>query len=621
MLGALLSAVLSAANAYLGLFAGMTVSASIPAAVVSMGILRAVKGSILENNLVQTAASAGESAAAGAIFTLPALILLGFWAHFDLFYCAILIGLGGILGVLFTIFLRRALVHESSLPFPEGVATAEVLRAGHGIGAEHEQISGADSNSGLLTLAFGSAFGAVAKWLESGVAWSRAVVEGATQTSFGTFYGGFGVSPALGAVGYVVGFHVALLIFIGGVINWLCFVPFVAEPVEGMSALDVAWTAWSQKTRYLGVGAMTVGGLGALFEVRHSVAVAIRATFNALGNAAAGEAMRPETDRDLPPKLIVTVTALTLIPLFLLFQSIVGSVALGALLAILVLVFGFLFSSVAAYMAGLVGSSHNPVSGVTIATILFTSLFLAFVGAEAVGPAGASAGPAAAILVGSIVCTAAAIGGDNMQDLKAGAILGATPARQQIMQLIGVVAAALALGPVLELLLGAYGFGAPSAEFPHALRAPQATLMAAVADGVFGGTLPWGFFFTGAALGAGTWLLDLWLMHRQASFRTPVLAVALGLYLPWELSGPVLLGGLIRSVSERSGAAGASRGVLAAAGLITGEALMGIVLAGVVATLGSNEGLTWGARFESSWLSVAILVATLLFLRRSARKA
>jgi putative OPT family oligopeptide transporter len=273
-------------------------------------------------------------------------------------------------------------------------------------------------------------------------------------------------------------------------------------------------------------------------------------------------------------------------------------------------------------MAGLVGSSHNPVSSVTIATILFTSLLLAFLGADAISlgagtAAGSAAGPAAAILVGSIVCTAAAIGGDTIQDLKAGALLGATPASQQIMQLVGVGAGALCLGPVLELLLGAYGFGAPTAHFPHALRAPQATLMASVAEGVFGGGLPWGFFFSGVGIGAAVLALDLWLAHKKSDFRTPVLAVALGLYLPWELTGPVLLGGAIRSWSDRTSKDGTTRGVLAAAGLITGEALMGIVLAGIVAARGSTDALTIGARLQSGWLSIAILLGTLAFLRRS----
>lgn len=534
--------------------------------------------------------------------------------------------MGGVLGVLFTIFLRRALVVEGALPFPEGVATAEVLRAGHsGESADEENEQGTAGETKVLSfLVWGSVLGAGAKLIESGFAWSRSLVEGAVSLKWGTFYGGFGVSPSLAAVGYVVGFHVSLLIFVGGVINWVFVLPFVAEPTSGQDALELAWSTWSQKTRYLGVGAMTVGGLGALFEVRKSIGAALRATREALGRTGQVSGLVDDRDRDLPPKFVVGATLLSVVPLYFLFQRIVGSPAVSCLLALLVLVFGFLFSSVAAYMAGLVGSSHNPVSGVTIATILFSSLLLAFLGAEAVSQGtGVAAGPAAAILVGSVVCTAAAIGGDNMQDLKAGSLLGATPARQQIMQLIGVTTAALCLGPVLELLLGAYGFGAPSAAHPQALRAPQATLMASVAEGVFGGSLPWNFFFAGAGIGLAIFLFDLWLQKSGASFRTPVLAVALGLYLPWELSGPVLLGGGVRLVADRRLSPGkrtlAGGGLLAAAGLITGEALMGIGLAGIVATLGGLDVLTIGSRAQSSWLSIAILLGALYFLRRAAR--
>jgi len=614
VLGALLSAVLASANAYLGLFAGMTVSASIPAAVISMAMLRALRGTILENNLVQTAASAGESAAAGAIFTLPALILLGAWARFDFATSAALIAIGGVLGVLFTIFLRRAMTSNTDLPFPEGVATAEVLRAGHSQGGE----LAAQARSGLVALSIGAAFGAFCKLLESGFAWSRSVVEGAVTTPLGTFYGGMGLSPALAAVGHIVGFRVALLIFAGGFINWVLVVPQVVDADASGTALELAWSAWSTKTRYLGVGAMCVGGLGALFDVRSSIATAFRATIAALSPSSSGAGGVARTERDLPAKWVMGSIAFSLLPIFLIFQQLLGSALLSVCLAVVVLVFGFLFSSVAAYMAGLVGSSHNPVSGVTIATILFASLLLSFLGVEALGVNGA-AGPAAAILVGSIVCTAAAIGGDNMQDLKAGVLLRATPARQQVMQLVGVLAAAAVLGPVLQILLDGYGLGAPTAEHPHALRAPQATLMASVAKGVFGGGLPWGYFFSGAGLGAGVIVADLILKARGSEFRVPVLAVALGLYLPWELSIPVLLGGLTKGALDGS-PAGAQRGVLAAAGLITGEALVGILLATGVAVTSEPEWISFGPQFNSGVLGVILFLGALGFLRSRVAK-
>ena len=623
ILGAILSAVLAGANAYLGLFAGMTVSASIPAAVISMGLLRAVGGSLLENNLVQTAASAGESAAAGALFTLPALIMLGAWAKFDLILTASLTLLGGVLGVLFTIVLRRALVVESDLVFPEGRATAAVLRAGHGEseGASSAETSGSETSasSGLRLLVQGALFGSLAKLVQSGFALSKASVEGAVAARWGIFHFGVGVSPALAAVGYIVGLNVAVVVFIGGALNWFLILPFVAEPQEGVSALDIVWETWSTKTRYLGVGAMTLGGFSALYEVRKSIFQAVRAAFLALSPQSTN---LPETvelsERDLPTKGVLLASLLCLLPLFAIFHYLTGETAISALLAVLVLVFGFLFSAVAAYMAGLVGSSNNPVSGVTIATILFTSLLLSFLGVSAVAPGfTVAAGPAAAILVGSVVCTAAAIGGDNMQDLKAGHLLGATPYRQQIMQLVGVVAAALVLGPVFQLLLDAYGFGAPTVEHPHALRAPQATLMASVADGVFGGSLPWDFFFYGVGLGAVVITIDAILKVKKTDFRMPVLAVALGLYLPWEISIPVLLGGVVARVSQRAPGRqerAAPLGLLMGAGLITGEALMGILLAAGVAFGGGSDWLVLGTRVESSSLSIILLLSALALL-------
>lgn len=614
VLGGLLSAILASANAYLGLFAGMTVSASIPAAVISMGILRVFGGTILENNQVQTAASAGESAAAGAIFTLPAMILLGAWAKFPFALSALLVGIGGLLGVLFTILLRRALVVPDDLPFPEGAATAEVLRAGHAPRGEGE-------SQGLGLLVQGALFGAFAKLMESGFALSKATVETAFAAGSKVFYFGAGVSPALVAVGYIVGLEVALVIFVGGAVSWLFVLPF-SIPSDAVGApLDLAWQTWSEKTRYLGVGAMTVGGIAALVQVRHAVLSALAAGWSALrtGGALAGDGERREPDlrdRDLPARFVLFGILASAVPLFLVFLDQTDHLFLAGILVVLTLIFGFLFSSVAAYMAGLVGSSNNPVSGVTIATILFTSLFL--VGWRKLG-AGGEVGPALAIVVGSIICSAAAIGGDNVQDLRAGQILGAAPYRQQIMQLIGVFVGALCLGPVLQLLLDAYGFGAQSAEYPDALRAPQATLMASVSQGVFGGRLPWGFFSAGVGLGLFSLVLDYGLRRWQVPFRVPSLAFALGLYLPWELSVPVLLGGLIsRGVAKKSGES-ARFGVLASAGLITGEALMGIVLAAVVASTGSLSFLRVFGRLDSGWISLLLLVVTLTLLWRARR--
>lgn len=594
LLGSVLSAVLGAANAYLGLFAGMTVSASIPAAVLSMAILRGLRGSLLENNLVQTAASAGEAAAAGAIFTLPAVVLLGAWQGFDYWITTLLVLSGGVLGVLFTIPLKHALVEEQALPFPEGQATAEVLRAGHA--------EGEGGRSAVKPLIFAAFYGALSKLLEGGLLVSRASFEAATFAFGGLFYFGTGLSPALAAVGSIVGLRVSLLMLAGGLVNWVVFVPLAFEPNALAPAAEVAWATWSQKTRFLGVGAMTVGGLWTLIELRHALLRAIQSGTRALSGSA-------NEGRDLPPLVLNSGLALTSLIVCGVLHHLLGSIWLALFLTVLVFVLGFLFSSVAAYMAGLVGSSNNPVSGVTIATILLTALLLVLLGVPRVATGDvAVGGAAAAVLLGSIICTAAAIGGDNMQDLKTGQLVSAHPARQQIAQLLGVVAAALVMAPVLDLLSDAYGFGPRTAEHPAALKAPQATLMASVATGVFGGDLPWNYVSLGAGLAVALAAVDFWLGRSKKSFRMPVLAVAVGLYLPVELSVPIALGAAVSSGMAPS----APSRLLTAAGLITGEALLGVALAGVVSVSGPPTAL-FGA--PSAWIGAVVFGGALLLLR------
>ena len=577
VLGIVLAAVLAGANAYLGLFAGMTVSASIPAAVISMGILRLFRNSnILENNIVQTAASAGESLAAGVIFTLPALILMGYWNVFEYWWVCAIAGLGGLLGVLFTIPLRRSLIVEEGLAFPEGTATAHVLQAGERAGR------------GLKLLSLAAVTGAAVKFAETGlrlwpgVAQSATYIGGSTVTYIGT-----NLSPALLSVGYIVGLNIAVLVFLGGVISWGIAIPIYsnwlspsdvglwAEYQAGASAVDLAFSIWTSKVRYLGVGAMLVGGIWALVSMRGSLLAGVR---SGLQQHAQSGGFVPHTDADTPMKLVLLGIAVFVIPIFVLYQSIVASVGVGLVMTLTMVVTGFLFSSVAAYMAGLVGSSNNPISGVTIATILFASLLLLWMTGDA------AIGPAAAIMIGGVVASAAAIAGDNMQDLKAGFILGATPWKQQLMQGLGVISSVLVMAPILNLLLVAYGIGVPTAEHPNPLAAPQATLMQSVADGVFKGGLPWDMVIIGAAVGISIIVVDEVLKARGASFRAPVLAVAVGIYLPLELSVPICIGGLIahyaNRVNARRGVADALRpGVLFAAGLITGEALLGILIA------------------------------------------
>jgi putative OPT family oligopeptide transporter len=581
ILGALLSMLLAAANAYLGLFAGLTVSASIPAAVLSMAILRLFKNhNILENNIVQTAASAGESLAAGVIFTFPALVLMGYWDHFNYWETVLIALSGGILGVLFTVPLRTALIVKQKLLFPEGVATAEVLKTGE------------KGGKAVKYLVQGSLIGAVVKLCESGLKlWSGT---GATASMWGgKVYAFFAMnlSPALIGVGYIVGLRISFLVFAGGVISWYIAIPwyiahygFVPEPG---GAVDLGYEIWTTQIRYLGVGAMVVGGLWALIKLRGSVAMAVQSGITAIRTKVDMSEV-PRTERDTPMSWVVIAIGIMIIPIFIIYLREMHDVAITGLMAVFMVIAGFLFSAVAGYMAGLVGSSNNPISGVTIATILTASLILLFIMGE-----DAEKGPAAAILIGAVVCCAAAIAGDNMQDLKAGHILGATPQKQQVMQMVGVVSAAVVMPLVLQLLHTAYGFGPATEAHPDSLQAPQATLMQSVAEGVFNGDLPWPMIYAGMIIGAVVIAIDQYQESRGSDFRVPVLAVAVGIYLPFELDSAIMLGGIIawavkryqdnnRSKAtdyERQASQSENGGLLFASGLITGEALIGIALA------------------------------------------
>jgi putative OPT family oligopeptide transporter len=593
LLGLVLSVVLAGANAYLGLFAGMTVSASIPAAVVSMAVLRAFKRSnILENNLVQTSASAGESLAAGVIFTVPALVLLGYWQEFDYWEVTAIAAVGGVVGVLFTIPLRRALVVEEGLLFPEGIATAEVLKTGGAIRdasgetqRQHPELAGIGGDEvtqrrSIRALATAGLVGAFVKFSEAGMLlWSGTLEVGAR--ALGTVWVlGMNLSPALVSVGYIVGLNIATLVFGGGVIAWMVAIPiYVAMngmPAGTETAVEAAGQVWTSQIRYMGVGAMVVGGLWALINLMGPVKRGISAGLAAYSSNDPRAGAIPRTELDMNMKWVLLLTAACVIPIFGVYQIVVQQWSVSLVMAAIMLIAGFFFAAVAGYMAGLVGSSNNPISGVTIATLLFTSaLLLALLGADS------AVGPAAAIFVGAVVACAAAISGDTMQDLKAGHIVGATPWKQQVMEFLGVIAAAFVMSPVLFLLQARYGIGAPTPEHPNPLTAPQATLMASVAEGVFRGGLPWTMVIIGGVIGVALIVSDKLLEARGSTFRTPVLAVAVGIYLPLELTSSIFIGGVIAWLASRrlGGREPNQTGLLFASGLITGEALVGILLA------------------------------------------
>ncbi len=601
ILGILLSVILAGANAYLGLFAGMTVSASIPAAVISMGVLRLFRNSnILENNIVQTAASAGESLAAGVIFTIPALVLLDYWTEFNYWEVAKIASIGGLIGVLFTIPLRRALIVEAQLRYPEGIATAAILKAGDRSNDSDE------SAGGVKYIALAGLAGGVMKLCQQGFALWHSGIEAARAVGGAIFGIGTGLSPALVAVGYIVGRDIAILVFAGGLISWAVAIPIYSAlyGFEG-DPMDAAWNIWNNDIRYLGVGAMVVGGIWSLIKLFKPLVAGIQASLNAMRHTSAGGVI-PRKEKDIPILYVGIALIALLIPLFFLYLNVIHSVGIAIILSLVMMIFGFFFSAVAAYMAGVVGSSNNPISGVTIATILFSSLLLLVL----LGT-GSEEGAAAAIIVGAVVCSAAAIGGDNLQDLKTGHIVGATPWKQQVMQAVGTLSAAVVLGLVLDILHTAYVIGSPT------LSAPQATLMKSVAEGVFNGALPWGMVFFGGLIGVLLIIIDLRQEKIGSDFRVPVLAVAVGIYLPIELSVPIFIGGMIAHFGKKAGSTGSTEkhGLLLASGFITGEAIMGILVA-VPIFISQNK--DWWPTFEGfTWMGPVLFLGVIYWLYRT----
>ncbi|MCB1050831.1 MAG: oligopeptide transporter, OPT family [Acidobacteria bacterium] len=613
ILGAVLSMMLAFANAYIGLKVGLTVSASIPAAALSMGFLRMFRRSnILENNMVQTSASAGESLAAGIIFTIPALVMMGAWPSY-LYVPMVSIGIvGGIMGVAFTIPLRKALIVQAKLAFPEGVATAEVLKTG-GIEVDHDHPDkklSEEGVSGFWKLLQATGIGAGFKFLEGGIGVLAGTVQSTQLWVKGKylFTGNISISPALIGVGFIVGLNIATLIFIGGTIGTLIGVPLNwavnSQDILVKSGLDanmswtqmspadwanVAGTSW-QSCRRIGVGAMMIGGLWSLISLAKPLFDGIKVSLSAYKSARSGNAEAIErTEFDTPIQYVGITAILGAIPIYIIFYQALGELPnkglIAGLMTLLMLVFGFIFSSVAGYMAGLVGSSNNPISGVTIATVIVSSIVLLKVmGAE--GIAG-TIGPIAVLYLAGLICSAASIAGDNMQDLKCGHVLGSTPWRQQVYQVVGVIAAALVIPFALNILDQGEGIGRPAHEGQPFLAAPQAGLMRDIATGIFGGSMEWGFVYIGFGLAILLIILDQIQKKRGSSFRFPVLAVAVGIYLPLGLSLTIFVGGVLahfvtkasRKSSKDVQQSRENRGLLLASGLITGEALMGVAIA------------------------------------------
>ena len=562
IVGIILAIVFGAANAYLGLRVGMTVSASIPAAVLGMGVYRMCrkKDTILESNMVQTIGSAGESLAAGAIFTMPALFL---WAQEEgtkmpgIMEIALIALIGGLLGICFMVPLRKALIvkEHGTLPYPEGTACAEVLLAGEKGGA----------NASVVFLGMGIA--ALFKFIVDGLK----VVSSAVTVTVQKIHGEISaqVYPALVSVGYICGFKIASYMFAGGILGWLVLIPMIylfgADTTLFPASVSVhelweqagASGIWSSYIRYIGAGAVATGGIVSLIK---SLPLIVRTFADAMkGLKGSGkQANELRTEKDLKMSVVLIMLAILIVAI-----AVTPIIPIDVIGAIVIVIFGFFFATVSSRMVGLVGSSNNPVSGMAIATLLATTVLL-----KATGHTGMS-GMTAAIAIGSVICIVAAMAGDMSQDLKTGYILGATPVKQQYGEMIGTVVSAVTIGFVLYLLNAAWGFGTPE------LSAPQATLMKMIVEGVMGGNLPWTLVFIGVFIALVVELLGI-----------PVLPFAIGLYLPIELSSCIMIGGVLRWALEKkkykSGEqkeSAISNGVLCCSGMIAGEGLIGILLA------------------------------------------
>lgn len=599
-LSILLTIIMAGANAYLVLKVGMSVSACIPAAVISMTVLKMFRTSnILENNIVQTAASAGEIVAASLAFTIPALVMIGYWNSFPYVILVSVIALGGLLGVFLSVPLRRAMIIESDLKFPEGIATAEVLKAGGGRAAA----------KGILFSGFAAA---VIKFCQVGFQifadginiWGRMgnTVIGVTA----------GFSLALVGAGYIVGLGIAFAMFSGAILAWFIGVPLYGAlyglPLDATDAYSAAVSIWNVKIRIIGVGMMVFGGFWMLIELIEPLRRAMVTSLEAVRKLKVeGKSKITRTEFDIPITYVALGAALLIVPIYLVFNTIILSSGLSLsplmvlisslMITILVYIISILGSALASYMCGLLGSSNTPLSGLILMAVLLVSFCLLLLfstqphfleNADALlGAAGIT------ILLGGLIGCALAVAGDNLQDLKAGQLVGATPWKQQVMLIVGVLVSALIVPPIFQLLFEAYGFGdvlpREGMDPAHALSAPKAALMAAVSQAIFTQSMDWTMVIIGIILGIVVLLIDLVLKKRKSPWRFPVVAVAGGIYLPLIVTVPLLLGGIVayfsqgtwnktkktseeKSLMER-------RGILFASGLIAGEAIVGIFLA------------------------------------------
>ncbi len=663
LLGALITVIFTASNVFLGLKVGLTFSSAIPAAVISMSVLRLFKdANILENNMVQTQASAAGTLSS-IIFILPALVMMGHWQGFPFWQTLGICAAGGMLGVMFTIPLRHVMVVQSDLPYPEGVAAAEILRVGS---AERAQDAADESSgksdakpaaTGMGDIVTGGVVAAVVSFAASGLRVLGDGVSGWFALGGAVFRLPMGFSLALLGAGYLIGIVAGLAMLTGLIISWGIAVPVLTamgDMPAGQTLAQYATGLWSSQVRFIGAGVIGVGAIWTLATLFMPMARGVKASFSALTKAGAARAgQAPRTERDLSAGWISVVTLVLVAILVITFQVFLSGAPLSAgaiwkLVAYAVLfafVFGFLVAAACGYMAGLVGSSTSPISGVGIVAIVLVSLLMLALGGELLEVQnGVQMAIALSIFSTSAVVAVASISNDNLQDLKTGWLVGATPWRQQVALLIGCVVGAAVISPVLELLYNAYGFAdampRDGMDPAQALSAPQATLMLAIARGIFTHQLNWTMILIGMAVGLGLIVVDEVLKRTCRVARIPVLAVGIGIYLPPTVAAPIVAGAVLawlleRALRRRATAAGKPyeqfadapnrRGVLIASGLIVGESLVGVLMAAVIGASGSDAPLALtGPGFAeiASYLGLAAFVlVAVLFWRRVMRLA
>ena len=627
VLGLFMTVILGAANLYLGLRAGMTIAATYPAAVIGMAVLRLMKGSILEENVARTIGSIGESVAAGAVFTIPAFVLSGVWPAFDIQHgywkSVALMAVGGTLGILFVTLLRRVMVEDPDLPFPESVAAAEIHKAGQQ-GAKAAKILFANMGLGAVVFFLGAInlFAASRDFLfkvgelgKSFVKLTRMPGTPTVQAGAMTTFSAPAISPAYLGVGYIIGPRLGALNFAGGVFAWGLLVPLLAfflgpqlQPyVKGEAGwADVAGTTWYNVVRPIAVGGMLVGASFTLFRMRKNLWLGMKRAVADLKKSAAGHAATSRTQRDLNSKVVfggLGAVSLCMVALYFYFTGRIGAAVVAT---IVMVVLGFFFAAVSGNLVGMIGSSNNPISGLTLCTLLVAALLMVAIGLRG------NAGIGAVLGVAAVVCVSSAVAGEMLQDLKAGHILGGTPAKMQVGDLLGIVAASTALFFPLMWLHRAYTFGTPQ------LSAPQAGLMASLAQGIVGGNMAWPLVVVGIFMGFGLIMVEV---------KSPML-FSVGMYLPLETTFAIFVGGLFRWATDKYRDRGnfndaqkariENAGILTASGLIAGEALCGLVVAGFRAAEKSYgrtilPDWTWAG---TNWLSIVVLAALAVLMIR-----